>query len=351
MATTVLVTGVSRYLGGRFARLLTAEPGVDRVIGVDVIPPPHDIGGAEFVRADIRNPMIGKIIAQAERRHGRAHERHRHADLRRRAGLPEGDQRHRHDAAAGRVPEGSEHPAGSWSSPPPRSTAPRRATPRCSPRTWAPRRCRGPASARTRSRSRATCAGSPAAGPTSRSRCCAWPTSSARASAPASPTTSPCRSSRCRSATTPACSSCTRTTRCRRMCCATTGPPVGIVNVAGDGVVTVQQAARLAGRPVGAGADGGDRAARRQFVRRSGLADFSARPDAVPRLRPGLDTTRMRQVLAPRAAVHHARGLRGLRRPGRHRAAGPGGASAASRTASPARPPASCRTPCAARSA
>src|SRR6478752_4858915 len=66
MARTVLVTGVSRYLGGRFARLLTAEPGVDRVIGVDVIPPPHDIGGAEFVRADIRNPMIGKIITQAD---------------------------------------------------------------------------------------------------------------------------------------------------------------------------------------------------------------------------------------------------------------------------------------------
>ena len=30
------------------------------------MPPPHDIGRAEFVRADIRNPMIGKIIAQAE---------------------------------------------------------------------------------------------------------------------------------------------------------------------------------------------------------------------------------------------------------------------------------------------
>ena len=66
MATTVLVTGVSRYLGGRFARMLTSQPGITRVIGVDVIPPPHDIGRAEFVRADIRNPMIGKIIAQSE---------------------------------------------------------------------------------------------------------------------------------------------------------------------------------------------------------------------------------------------------------------------------------------------
>jgi UDP-glucose 4-epimerase len=66
MADVVLVTGVSRYLGGRFARLLTAEPGVERVIGIDVIPPPHDIGSAEFVRADIRNPMIARIISQAQ---------------------------------------------------------------------------------------------------------------------------------------------------------------------------------------------------------------------------------------------------------------------------------------------
>ena len=66
MADVVLVTGVSRYLGGRFARLLTAQPGIKRVIGVDVIPPPVDIGNAEFVRADIRNPMIAKIITQAE---------------------------------------------------------------------------------------------------------------------------------------------------------------------------------------------------------------------------------------------------------------------------------------------
>jgi UDP-glucose 4-epimerase len=66
VAEVVLVTGVSRYLGGQFARRLTQDPSVQRVIGVDVIPPPHDIGRAEFVRADIRNPMIGKIIAQAE---------------------------------------------------------------------------------------------------------------------------------------------------------------------------------------------------------------------------------------------------------------------------------------------
>jgi UDP-glucose 4-epimerase len=58
----VLVTGVSRHLGGRFAELIGAHPQVDRVIGVDVVPPTHSIGDAEFVRADIRNPVIARVI-------------------------------------------------------------------------------------------------------------------------------------------------------------------------------------------------------------------------------------------------------------------------------------------------
>lgn len=65
MASVVLLTGVSRHLGGRMARILSAEPGIERVIGVDVIPPPHDIGATEFVRADIRNPTVAKVLARA----------------------------------------------------------------------------------------------------------------------------------------------------------------------------------------------------------------------------------------------------------------------------------------------
>src|SRR5512141_3283741 len=62
MGSVVLVTGVSRYLGGLLARRLSAHPTVDRVVGVDVIPPAQEIGDVEFVRADIRNPMIGRVI-------------------------------------------------------------------------------------------------------------------------------------------------------------------------------------------------------------------------------------------------------------------------------------------------
>ena len=62
----VLVTGVSRDLGRRFARAAAADPAVSRVIGVDVIPPRGDIGDVSFVRADIRNPVIAKIIAKED---------------------------------------------------------------------------------------------------------------------------------------------------------------------------------------------------------------------------------------------------------------------------------------------
>lgn len=59
----VLVTGVSRDLGARFARTLAAHDD-HVVIGADVTPPRHDLGRCSFVRADIRNPVIAKVIAE-----------------------------------------------------------------------------------------------------------------------------------------------------------------------------------------------------------------------------------------------------------------------------------------------
>ncbi|CCI54260.1 MAG: NAD-dependent epimerase/dehydratase family protein [Tetrasphaera jenkinsii] len=66
MPDVVLLTGVSRHLGGVFARLLSADPSIGRIIGVDVVPPPHPLGRAEFIRADIRSPMISKVITGAD---------------------------------------------------------------------------------------------------------------------------------------------------------------------------------------------------------------------------------------------------------------------------------------------
>ncbi|AKU17994.1 NAD-dependent epimerase/dehydratase family protein [Luteipulveratus mongoliensis] len=66
MADVVLVTGVSRLVGGRTAQQLSLSGQVKRVIAVDAVPPSHDLGEAQFVRADIRNPIIGKIIRQEQ---------------------------------------------------------------------------------------------------------------------------------------------------------------------------------------------------------------------------------------------------------------------------------------------
>ncbi len=62
MGRVVLVTGVGRYLGARAARLLADHPEVDRVVAVDLVPSPLPLGDAEFLRADIRSPVIGKIL-------------------------------------------------------------------------------------------------------------------------------------------------------------------------------------------------------------------------------------------------------------------------------------------------
>ena len=86
-------------------------PTVGRVIGVDVVPAARR-HRRRLVRAR-RHPQPGDRQGdrQGGRRHRRAHERHLDARQRRRPRHDEGAQRHRHDAAARRVPEGAERPA------------------------------------------------------------------------------------------------------------------------------------------------------------------------------------------------------------------------------------------------
>lgn len=66
----VLVTGVGSDLGGRLLARLGNDSRFERVIGVDTTPPGRTVlqrmGNAEFVRADIRNPLIAKVISSAK---------------------------------------------------------------------------------------------------------------------------------------------------------------------------------------------------------------------------------------------------------------------------------------------
>jgi len=66
----VLVTGACRFLGGYLIARLAQNPSIERVIAVDAVTPSKDMlrrmGRAEFVRADIRNPFIAKVIRNGE---------------------------------------------------------------------------------------------------------------------------------------------------------------------------------------------------------------------------------------------------------------------------------------------
>ena len=63
----VLITGVTRLLGTQLAGRLAADPSIERVIGVDTVTPGPDavrrLGRTELVRADIRNPLIARVVA------------------------------------------------------------------------------------------------------------------------------------------------------------------------------------------------------------------------------------------------------------------------------------------------
>ena len=66
MGQRVLITGISRFLGGKLAQRLERDPDVDYVVGVDLDEPEVDLDRTEYVRADIRNPLIVKVLQAAE---------------------------------------------------------------------------------------------------------------------------------------------------------------------------------------------------------------------------------------------------------------------------------------------
>jgi UDP-glucose 4-epimerase len=58
---TVLVTGAAGYWGSRVAKRLASEAGT-RVIGLDAEEPAEEIEDIDFIQADVRNPLVAKLI-------------------------------------------------------------------------------------------------------------------------------------------------------------------------------------------------------------------------------------------------------------------------------------------------
>jgi UDP-glucose 4-epimerase len=65
-ARRILITGVANFWGTGLARALLADPGVERVVGVDTRTPPPDVASAiTLVDADLRTPQLRSLIRAA----------------------------------------------------------------------------------------------------------------------------------------------------------------------------------------------------------------------------------------------------------------------------------------------
>jgi UDP-glucose 4-epimerase len=58
----ILITGIASYLGTELARRLEQDPNVECVVGLDTRKPKAALERTEFIEADIRNPVIAKLI-------------------------------------------------------------------------------------------------------------------------------------------------------------------------------------------------------------------------------------------------------------------------------------------------
>src|SRR5438105_14403522 len=66
MGQRVLITGISRFLGAKLAQRLERDPDVEYIVGVDLDEPEVDLDRTEYVRADIRNPLVVKVLQAAD---------------------------------------------------------------------------------------------------------------------------------------------------------------------------------------------------------------------------------------------------------------------------------------------
>ena len=58
----VLITGVSTFLGLRLAKRLENDDSIEHLVGVDLHEPPIPVDGMEFIRVDIRNPLVSRVL-------------------------------------------------------------------------------------------------------------------------------------------------------------------------------------------------------------------------------------------------------------------------------------------------
>jgi UDP-glucose 4-epimerase len=66
MGRRVVITGISGHWGCELARRLEREPAIDQIIGIDTQRPPVHLERTEFIEADIRSPVLARLLPATE---------------------------------------------------------------------------------------------------------------------------------------------------------------------------------------------------------------------------------------------------------------------------------------------
>jgi UDP-glucose 4-epimerase len=66
MGRRVLVTGLGSFWGGRVAKALEADPGVDVIVGLDTREPQVELRRTEYVRSDENYSILSRIVAATQ---------------------------------------------------------------------------------------------------------------------------------------------------------------------------------------------------------------------------------------------------------------------------------------------
>jgi UDP-glucose 4-epimerase len=62
----VVIVGVASHWGAELARRLERDPAVEYLAGIDLEPPPADLERTDFIEADIRSPLLSRLLPMTE---------------------------------------------------------------------------------------------------------------------------------------------------------------------------------------------------------------------------------------------------------------------------------------------
>lgn len=66
MARRVVITGISSHWGAELAGRLERDPEIEYIAGIDTRPPPGELQRTDFIEADIRSPVLARLLPSTE---------------------------------------------------------------------------------------------------------------------------------------------------------------------------------------------------------------------------------------------------------------------------------------------